>query len=101
MATTVTETYTVEQNEGDTIFPSTARARQAAELASGAIVSNTLTPIIHPSEEVVAGKTKYRIVRVYRSAEDKARIAAATNADAELQAYLISSGYRQINKVIS
>lgn len=98
---TVTETYTVEQNEGDTTFPAASRARLAAELASGAIVSNTLTPIIHPSEEVVAGKTKYHMVRVFKSEEDRVRIGAANDADAEHQAYVISSAYRKINRVIS
>ena len=98
---TVTETYIVEQNEGDTTFPSVSAARLEAELATGAIVSNTLTPIIYPSEAVVAGKTKYSIVRVFKSAEDRVRIATASNADAVLQAYLIRCAYRKINRVIS
>ena len=98
---TVTETYIVEQNEGDTIFPSASRARLEAELSTGAIVSNTLTPIIYPSEAVVSGKTKYSIVRVFKSAEDRMRIANDNLADAELQAYLTSSAYRKINRVIS
>jgi len=97
---TVTETYIVEQNEGDTDFPSAAKARQAAELASGAVISNTLTPIVDPAE-VVAGKTKYNIVRVFKSAEDRVRIANDNDADAVLQAYLVSSAYRKINRVIS
>jgi hypothetical protein len=98
---TVTETYIVEQNEGDTEFPSAAQARLAAELASGAIVSNTVTQIIDTPAEVVAGKTKYSIVRVFKSAEDRVRIANDNLADAELQAYLTSSAYRKINRVIS
>ena len=98
---TVTETYTVEQNEGDTTFPAASRARLEAELASGAIVSNTLTPIVYPSEEVVAGKAKYNIVRVFKSEEDRVRIANDNLADATLQAYHISSAYRKINRVIS
>ena len=100
MATTVTETYIVEQNEGDTIFPAAARARQEAELASGAIVSNTLTPIVD-GPDLVAGKTKYHIVRVFKSEEDRMRIGNDNIADAELQAYQISSAYRKINRVIS
>jgi len=97
---TVTETYILEQNEGDTTFPSTARARQAAELASGAIVSNTLTPIVD-GPNLVTGKTRFNVVRVFKSAEDRVRIANANLADAELQAYLTSSAYRKINRVIS
>jgi hypothetical protein len=100
MATTVTETFILEQNEGDTDFPSAARARLAAELASGAIVSRTITPIIDPAE-VVAGKTRANVVVVFRSAEDRVRIGNDNNADAVLQAYIISSAYRKINRVIS
>ena len=98
---TVTETYTVEQNDGDTTFPASARARLEAELASGAMISNSLTPIVYPSEEVVAGKAKYRIVRVYRSEEDRIRIRNANRADTELQAYFISSNTVKLNVVIS
>ena len=97
---TVTETYIQEQNEGDTDFPSASRSRLAAELASGAIVSRTVTPIVDPAE-VVAGKTRANVVIVFRSAEDRTRIVAANDADAEHQAYLISCAYRKINKVIS
>jgi len=97
---TVTETYILEQNEGDTEFPSAAQARQAAELASGAIVSNTLTPIVD-GPNLVTGKTRFNVVRVFKSAEDRVRIANANLADAELQAYLTSSAYRKINRVIS
>jgi hypothetical protein len=100
MATTVTETYTVEQNEGDTTFPEDAVARLAAELASGAIVSHTLTPIVD-GPDLVAGKTKYHIVRIFKSEEDRIRIGNDNNADAVLQAYIISSAYRKINRVIS
>jgi hypothetical protein len=98
---TVTETYIVEQNEGDTTFPAVSAARLEAELSTGAIVSNTVTPIIDTPAEVVAGKTKYSIVRVFKSAEDRVRIANDNLADAELQAYLTSSAYRKINRVIS
>ena len=101
MATTVTETYIQEQNDGDTDFPSAARARLANELSTGAIVSRTVTPIVDPSEEVVAGKTRANVVVVFRSAEDRVRIATANDADAVLQAYLISCAFRKINKVIS
>ena len=97
---TVTETYIVEQNEGDTNFPSASVARLESELASGAIVSNTLTPIVD-GPDLVAGKTKYHMVRVFKSEEDRVRIGAANNADAVLQAYIISSAYRKINRVIS
>ena len=65
------------------------------------MISNTLTPIVYPSEEVVAGKTKYHMVRVFKSEEDRVRIGAANDAYAVLQAYLVSSGYRKINRVLS
>ena len=100
MATTVTETYTVEQNEGDTTFPSASLARTATELASGAMVSRTLTPIVD-GPDVVAGKTKYNIVIVFRSEEDRIRINNDNLADAVLLAFLTSSAYRKINRVIS
>ena len=97
---TVTETYILEQNPGDTTFPAAARARQEAELASGAIVSNTLTPIVD-GPDLVAGKTRANVVIVFRSAEDRVRIGTASDADAELQAYMVSSGFLKINRVIS
>ena len=97
---TVTETYIMEQNEGDTTFPSAANARLAAELASGAIVSRTITPIVDPAE-VVAGKSRYNVVIVFRSEEDRIRIGRDRDADSELQAYIVSSELRKINKVIS
>jgi hypothetical protein len=100
MATTVTETYILEQDEGNTTYPSAASARFAAALASGAIVSFTKTPIVD-GENLVAGKTRANIVRVYRSAEDKTTFQNASLADAELQAYIISSNTRRINEVIS
>ena len=70
-------------------------------LASGALVSFTKTPIVYPSEAVVAGKAKCNVVIVYRSAEDRATFQAAVQADTELQAYIISSNTRRINEVIS
>ena len=100
MATTVTETYMIEQNAGDTEFPSAANARLAAELASGAIVSRTITPIVD-GPDLVAGKTRYNVVIVFRSEEDRIRIGRDRDADSELQAYIVSSELRKINKVIS
>ena len=100
MATTVTETYIQEQNEGDTEFPSAAKARLAAELASGAIVSRTVTPIVD-GPDLVAGKTRANVVIVFRSAEDRISIVNDNAADAVLQAYMVSSAYRKINRVIS
>lgn len=97
---TVTETYILEQDEDATTFPSSSRAVLQAAIDSGAIISNTVTPITDPAE-VVAGKTRAYVVRVFRSAEDRATFANASDADAELQAYIISSNTRKINKTIS
>ena len=97
---TVTETFILEQNEGNTTFPSASRARTAAELASGAIVSRTVTPIVD-GPNLVIGKTRANVVVVFRSAEDKERIANDNLADAEHQAYMVSSAFRKINKVTS
>ena len=97
---TVTETYTAEQNEGETEFPSAAKARLAAEVANGAIVSRTVTPIVD-GPDLVAGKTRANVVIVFRSAEDRISIVNDNAADAVLQAYLVSSGYRKINRVLS
>jgi len=100
MATTVTETYILEQDEGKTTFPSTSAARLQAALSSGAIVSNTLTPILDgPNFDAV--KTRATVVRVFRSAEDRQNYINASNADIELQAYLISSNTRRINLTVS
>ena len=100
MATTVTETFILEQDEGKTIFPSTSRAMLQAAIDSGAIVSNTLTPIVDgPNFDAV--KTRATVVRVFRSAEDRQNYINASNADTVLQAYLISSNTRRINEVIS
>ena len=98
---TVTETYILEQDVGNTTYPSAANARLQAALASGAIVSFTKTPIVYPSEAVVAGKAKCNVVVVYKSAEDKTTFQAANSADAELMAYLTDSKTRKLNIVIS
>ena len=98
---TVTETYVLEQDEDKILFPSATRARLAEALASGVIVSFTKTPIVYPSEAVVAGKAKCDVVIVYRSEEDRATFQAAAQADAELQAYFIDSNTRRINVVVS
>jgi len=97
---TVTVTYILEQDEGNTTYPSAAQARLRAAIDSGAIVSRTRTPITDPSE-VVAGKTRFRIVSVFRSADDLTSFQAASLADTELQAYIISSNTTRINEVIS
>jgi hypothetical protein len=97
---TVTETYIQEQNEGDTQFPSACLARFENERSTGAIVSRTVTPIVD-SAEVVTGKTRANVVIVFKSEEDRTRIANDNLADATMQAYLTSSAYRKINRVIS
>ncbi len=98
---TVTETYVLEQDEDKILYPTAGNARLQAALASGAIVSFTKTPIVYPSEAVVAGKAKCNMVIVYKSAEDKATFQAACAADTELQAYFISSNTVKLNVVIS
>jgi hypothetical protein len=50
---------------------------------------------------VVAGKARANVVIVFRSEEDRIRIGSDRDADAELQAYMISSGFLKINRVIS
>lgn len=97
---TVTETYILEQNTGNTVYPSTAQARLQAAIDSGAIVSSSRTPIID-GPDFVQGKTRSRIVRVFRSANDRTNFQAASLADTELQAYVTSSGSTKINQVIS
>ena len=97
---TVTETYILEQNEGDTTFPAASRARLEAELASGAIVSNTLTPIVD-GPDLVAGKTRANVVIVYRSADDRTTFQATATADTELQAFIVSSNTKRINLTLS
>ena len=98
---TVTETYILEQDDNKILFPSATTARLAAALAAGTIISFTKTPIVYPSEAVVAGKAKCNMVIVYRSAEDKDTYKAACAADTELQAYFVSSNTRKLNVVIS
>ena len=100
MATTVTETFILEQDEGETTYPSSARARVQAAIDSGAIVSNSRTPIVD-GPDLVEGKARSRVVRVFRSADDRASFQAASLADTELQAYVISSNSIRINEVIS
>jgi hypothetical protein len=97
---TVTETYILEQDTGNTTYPSAAQARLQAAIDSGAIVSRTRTPIVD-GENFVSGKTRANVVRVWRSAEDRTTFINASNADTVLQAYLISSNTRRINEVIS
>jgi hypothetical protein len=101
MATTVTETYILEQDEDKILYPTAANARLQAAIANGAIVSFTKTPIVYPSEAVVAGKAKCNMVIVYRSAEDKTNFEAACAADTELQAYIISSNTTRTNYTVS
>ena len=97
---TVTQTYILEQDEDNTTFPAIATARLQAAISSGAIVSNTVTPIIDPSQ-VVEGKARFNVVRVFRSAEDRQSYVDASNADAELQSYITSSNTIRINQTIS
>jgi hypothetical protein len=98
---TVTETYILEQDENNILYPSAANAKLQAAIANGTIVSFTKTPIVYPSEAVVAGKAKCNVVIVYRSADDRTNFQAAAQADTELQAYIISSNTRKLNVVIS
>jgi hypothetical protein len=98
---TVTETYILEQDENNILYPSAANAKLQAAIANGTIVSFTKTPIVYPSEEVVTGKVKCNVVVVYRSAEDRTNFQATAQADTELQAYIISSNTRKLNVVIS
>jgi len=100
MATTVTETYILEQDEGKTTYPTAANARLQAAIANGTIVSNTRTPIVDGSD-LVLGKTRSNVVIVYKSAGDKTTFQNASAADAELQAYIISSNTRRINYTVS
>ena len=97
---TVTETYILEQDTGNTTYPTAANARLQAALASGAIVSFTKTPIVD-GLDFVAEKTRLNVVVVYRSAEDKTTFQNATLADTEFQAYAISSNIRRINLTVS
>ena len=100
MATTVTETYILEQDTGNTTYPSSANTRLQTAIANGTIVSSTKTPIVD-GPNLVAGKSRANIVRVFKSAEDRTSFQNASLADAELQAYIISSNTRRINEVIS
>ena len=100
MATTVTETYILEQNTGQSEYPSAANTRLQAAITSGAIASFTKTPIVD-GPDLVEGKTRFRIVRVFRSADDRTSFQAAAQADTAFQAYVISSGSTRINEVIS
>ena len=97
---TVTVRFILEQDEGAPAFPSTAKARFQAALASGAIVSYTKTPIVDPAE-MVAGKTRSNVVIVYRSAEDQETYIMAAQTDAELQAYMTSINTTRLNLNIS
>jgi hypothetical protein len=100
MATTVTETYIVEQDEGETTYPAAARERLQAAIDSGAIVSRTRTPIVD-GPNLVPGKARANVVTVWKSAEDRTTFTNASKADTVLQAYIISSNTRRINEVIS
>ena len=97
---TVTETYILEQDTGNTTYPSAAQARLQAAIDSGAIVSRTRTPIVD-GPDLVVGKTRSRVVIVYKSAEDKTTLQNAGAADTEYQAYIISSNTRRINYTVS
>jgi len=97
---TVTETYILEQDEDKTTFPTASNQRLEAAIANGTIVSNSKTPIIDPSQ-VVAGKTRFNIVRVFKSAADRKSFGDANLADSELQTYLTTSHTRRINEIIS
>jgi hypothetical protein len=97
---TVTETYILEQKEGVTDYPSSANTRLQTALSSGAVVSFNKTPIVDPSE-VVANKTRFNVVIVFRSAEDRNNYINASNADAELQTFITNSNTRRINLTVS
>ena len=97
---TVTETYILEQDTGNTAFPSTTSARLQTALSSGVIVSFTKTPIVD-GPDLVAGKTRANVVIVYRSADDRTTFQATATADTELQAFIVSSNTKRINLTLS
>jgi hypothetical protein len=97
---TVTETYILQQDEGKTSYPSSASTRLQTAIDNGTIVSFTKTPITS-SGEIVAGKTKFNVAIVWKSAADRNNFITASQADSTLQAYIISSNLTIINRVIS
>jgi type IV secretory pathway VirJ component len=97
---TVTETYILEQDEGKTEYPASAKSAWQSLKDSGAVVSETKIPIVDPAE-VIAGKTRSNVTIVWRSAEDRTNAVAAAQANTVLQSYFTSSNTRKINRVIS
>lgn len=97
---TVTVTFILEQDQGKTEYPASATSRLNAALASGALVSNTKTPIVD-GPNFVLGKTRATVVRVWRSEEDRQSFINASIADTELQSYLTSSNTNIINLTVS
>ena len=97
---TVTETYILEQDEGKGEFPASAKSAWQALKDSGAVVSETKTPIVD-GPNLVAGKTRSNVIIVWRSAEDRTNNVAAGQANTELQSYFTSSNTKKINRIIS
>jgi len=97
---TVTETYILEQDEGETTYPSSTITAFEAAKTSGVIVSSTKTAISTPSE-VVEGKARFNVTIVWRSAEDKTNYENARKADSTFQNYLTTSNTRKVNLTIS
>jgi hypothetical protein len=96
----VTESYILIRDISDITYPATATNAINQSLESGVIVSNTKTLITDPLQ-VVPGKEKFNVVRVFRSAEDRQNFIDAGNANAELQSYWTSTNTEKINRIIS
>jgi len=96
----VTESYILERDLGGIIYPPTALNAIDEALESGVLVSYTKTLITDPLQ-VVPGKEKFNVVRVFRSAEDRQNFIDAGNESAELQSYWITSNTKKNNLIIS
>jgi hypothetical protein len=97
---TVTETFRRTQNSGTTEWPAAAKSRLAAAIASGAIVSHTVTHITDPAE-VIPGKDQMDVTIVWRSTEDRQNFRNDWHADPILQDYLASSKWANTNQTLT
>ena len=95
---TVTHSFILEM---DTNTPNWPEGNISAARASGVIVSETETVITNSDSDYVDGKYRTRIVRVFRSLEDKENFEAEALASTARQAFVTTYHITRINEVIS
>ena len=95
---TVTQSFIREMDVTSEYWPA---GNLSAALASGVLISNSETRIPDNDPDYVEGKNRTRIVRVFRSLEDKQNFETEALANTARQAFATKYHVRKINEIIS